>query len=228
MQGPISFSPDGNKVALIAEGGIWIAYTNGDDPVRVPNATEKMGYIRWAPDGKTLLVDTPSGWALLKNPETEGIIVPLLDDSSSTRYRHWSIDFSPDITHIALLSDKQIEIISVDGTGSSRVLDLKELQLSGSHSLKWSPDGKNLAFMGKNETDDRVSFPDGKWQIFNIPANGGQPIRVAPDDNDYKFGLSWSPDGKWIAYSPMVPVKVRPESSIWEADFEEILEKAGK
>jgi hypothetical protein len=37
--------------------------------------------------------------------------------------------------------------------------------------------------------------------------------------------LSWSPDGKWIAYNPYKPVKVRPESTIWEADFEEIKEK---
>jgi Tol biopolymer transport system component len=40
--------------------------------------------------------------------------------------------------------------------------------------------------------------------------------------------LSWSPDGKWIAYSPEKPVKVRPQSTIWEADFNEIKEKLAK
>jgi len=32
-----------------------------------------------------------------------------------------------------------------------------------------------------------------------------------------------SPDGKWIAYSPEVVDKVRPESTLCEADFDEIL-----
>jgi hypothetical protein len=54
---------------------------------------------------------------------------------------------------------------------------------------------------------------------------GGPANRVAPNDNDWKAELSWSPDGNWIAYSPSKPVKVRPESTIWEADFEEIIEK---
>jgi Tol biopolymer transport system component len=58
--------------------------------------------------------------------------------------------------------------------------------------------------------------------------NGNPPVRIAADDDDYKDFLSWSPDGKWIAYSPEKPVKVRPESTIWEADFDEIIERITK
>ena len=50
------------------------------------------------------------------------------------------------------------------------------------------------------------------------------------DENleDFKYGLVWSPDGKWIAYSVDRSVKVRPESTMWEADFNEVIEKLAK
>ena len=42
------------------------------------------------------------------------------------------------------------------------------------------------------------------------------------------INFSLSPDGKWIVYSPEVAFKVRPENTLWEADFDEILEKLAK
>ena len=224
-EGPTPISPDGKKVALIHEGNIWIAFTNGDDPIQITNTVEKEGYIRWTPDGKALLFGTPSGWGLLKNPETEGKVIQLLDEGHEIECPHWNISFSPDNTRFAILTNEKIKIISLNGSTSNQVLSFKSLELVECFSLTWSPDGKNLAFIGKKESDDLVSFPEGKYQIFYIPVNGGQPIRIAQDDDDYKWGLSWSHDGKWIAYGPEKPVKVRPESTIWEADFEEVKEK---
>ena len=87
---------------------------------------------------------------------------------------------------------------------------------------------KNIAFIGIKGAEYSGLFPEDKYQTYNVPVNGGQPIRIAPDDTDAKDFLSWSPDGKWIAYSPEVAVKVRPESTLWEADFNEVLEKLAK
>jgi hypothetical protein len=52
-------------------------------------------------------------------------------------------------------------------------------------------------------------------------------ITQLTDENleDFKYGLVWSPNGKWIAFGPENAVKVRPESTIWEADFDELLNK---
>jgi Tol biopolymer transport system component/TolA-binding protein len=228
-EGPSAISPDGGKVALIHEGIIWVALTNGTDPVQVSDTAEKVSYIRWTPDGKAMLFSTPSGWRLLKNPGPQSRIVKLLDNGQEIKCRFWSVDVCLDNSRFAVVSDKQIKIIPFDGSKSSQTLDISKLDLTqDGYWLKWSPDGKNLAFIGVKKTDDPVLFPDGRWQIYSIPVNGGQPIRVAPDDDDYKDFLSWSPDGKWIAFSPMKPVKVRPESTLWEADFEEIKEKLAK
>jgi Tol biopolymer transport system component/TolA-binding protein len=226
---PTTFSPDGMKVGLIYKGNIWIAFTNGNDPVQVTDLQENVGYIRWTDDENVILFSTPEGgWSLLVNPGQDAKIVRLLDQGKKIECRHWNIEISPDNTRFAVLTDENIKIIPLNDEGPPEVLDISSLKLTSCYDLKWSPDGKNLAFIGTKETDDYASYPDGKSQIYKIPVNGDPPVRIAADDDDFKDFLSWSPDGKWIAYSPMKPVKVRPESTMWEADFNEIIEKLAK
>jgi len=226
-EGPSTLSPDGEKLALIYEGNIWMAFTNGNDPIQVTDFHEEVGYVEWTTDGEALLFSNSSGWRLLSNPGPDGKIIKLLDEGKEIEGYHWNVDISPDKSRFAFSNDEQIKIISLDESKSGQILGLNELGLIEFGELKWSPDGENLAFIGtKERTADPIStFHERRCQIYNISMNGGPPIRVAPDDDDWKDGLSWSPDGKWIAYSPQKPVKVRPASSIWVTDFKEILDK---
>lgn len=214
-----SLSPDGEKAALVHEGDIWIAFTNGDDPVRIP---QKADYLRWTHNGTALLLNE-SGWSLLENPGPQGRLIELLDDGKEIECRWNRIDISPDNTRCAIISDDQIRIIPLDKKGPTRILDIGEFKDCG--SIKWSPDGQNLAFVGMKETDDPVHFPDGRPHIYTISLDRGKLVRVASDDDDYKEELSWSPDGKWLAYGVERSVKVRPESTIWAADLDEIIKK---
>jgi len=226
-EGHSTLSPDGERIGLTSEGDIWIAFTNGNDPIQVTDFQDEVGYLEWTIDGEGLLFSTPSGWRLLENPGPQQQIIKLLDEGKEIEGYSWDIDVSPDKSRFAYSTDEQIKIIPLDASKSGQILDLKELDLIQFNEVKWSPDGENLAFIGtKERTDDPVSTYHGRRnQIYNISMNGGLPIRVAPDDDDGKDELSWSPDGKWIAYSPGKPVKVRPESTIWEVDFEEIIDK---
>jgi Tol biopolymer transport system component len=52
--------------------------------------------------------------------------------------------------------------------------------------------------------------------------------KIATDDDGAKYWLSWSPDGKWISYNSDGSVKVRPEGTLWEADFDEIVKNASR
>ena len=56
---------------------------------------------------------------------------------------------------------------------------------------RWSPDGTTLAF---------ESLRSGNWDIWTIPADGGEATRLTVSDAD-EFTPRWSPDGTQLAYS---------------------------
>jgi Tol biopolymer transport system component/DNA-binding winged helix-turn-helix (wHTH) protein len=99
-----------------------------------------------------------------------------------------SPDYSPDGTRIAFQSTRSgtatIWTCLSDGTRCDRFTDMH------SGSPRWSPDGQWLAF---------DSHATGNWDVLVMPANGGQPQRIAPHSaND--FLPSWSRDGKSIYF----------------------------
>lgn len=66
---------------------------------------------------------------------------------------------------------------------------------SGVHdrNVKWSPDGKNLAY---------ISDKDGEFEIYIRNQDGTEePIQITSNTGSYIFDLEWSPDSKNILYS---------------------------
>ncbi len=82
----------------------------------------------------------------------------------------------------------EIELVDV-ATRSVRSLTYNR---EGISNLQWSPDGNRLGFIAED--------PESKKpQIFVMPMNGGDPVRIT----DSKTGVeefSWSPDGKQVAF----------------------------
>jgi Tol biopolymer transport system component len=61
----------------------------------------------------------------------------------------------------------------------------------GIWSPRWSPDGKRIAFMGKEE---------GKlWKIYVVSAEGGTPQQLVPGERN-QADPSWSPDGQSMLF----------------------------
>jgi len=56
---------------------------------------------------------------------------------------------------------------------------------------RWSPDGTKVAFSAHQ--------PGGHWQIFVVPAEGGDAQQLTSGDSNHDDG-SWSPDGNSMAF----------------------------
>ena len=122
------------------------------------------------------------------------------------------------ISEFAMYVDgERLEGQILDKDQARRIADLKALAIDSILDLRWSPDGRRLAFSSYN-------YATGKpGPIFVISAEGGEITRLATDDSGEKDYLYWSSDGKWISYNSDGMVKTRPEGAIWEADVSELL-----
>jgi dipeptidyl aminopeptidase/acylaminoacyl peptidase len=83
---------------------------------------------------------------------------------------------------------QEIDLIQV-ADGAIRKLTFQRKGLS---SLRWSPDGKQLAFLAK---DPKTK----KTQLFVMPMNGGDAVRITHSKTGVD-SYAWSPDGKKFAY----------------------------
>lgn len=85
-------------------------------------------------------------------------------------------------------SKEEIDLVSV-ADASIRSLTFER---EGISNLRWSPDGKSLAFIAK----DADSKQD---QIYIMPMDGGDAVRITDSQTGVEE-FSWRPDGKKIAF----------------------------
>ena len=125
-------------------------------------------------------------------------------DGSQIIYTRWWVDKMNDRWKASLW------LMNADGTRNRWLLDAS--------TARWSPDGSRIAWVAQGE-------PTGS-QIFvrYMDAEGAktQVTRVEHGPS----GLSWSPDGEWLAFSMLVPeagslsaaVPGRPSGATWAAE----------
>jgi len=165
-------------------------------------ATEPLSRPRPRPWGKVLagaavLLLTGvivSRWPTARAPRPPLQIVPVTTDPGLET----SPALSPDGHLIAYMSQAQ--------THSRPELYVKQVGLGSAVRLGegawpvWSPDGRQIAFVGLGE---------GALALYTVPALGGAVRHVAAFRRGYGEALSWSPDGQTLA----VPMRGESEAS---------------
>ena len=107
--------------------------------------------------------------------------------------------WSPDHDRIAFLSwSRRIVVVDADGSARSVIYRLPR-RFEGITGLAWSPDGTRLAFATAREKGrDHPGGPRDCGQIRWISSGGG-PTHVVINGEPHITGISWSPDGGWLA-----------------------------
>ncbi len=106
---------------------------------------------------------------------------------------------SPDGKQIAIIvsrynweKDSVEQQIDLVGAADSSVRSLTYHRSSISN-ITWSPDGNRLGFLARDNKTD-------KPQIYIMPMNGGDPVRITDSKTGVKE-FTWSPDGSTIAFA---------------------------
>jgi dipeptidyl aminopeptidase/acylaminoacyl peptidase len=148
---------------------------------------------------------------------------PFTSGASRDKTPRWS----PDGTRVAFVthredSGSQLYVLPVFGGGEPVCLASSPEEID---DLAWSPDGRTIAFGARERDESRYGKTKPKDQaprrithlyyrsdgagyvvdrprhLFTVPTDGSAKASALTDGAWGDSGLSWSPDGKWIAFA---------------------------
>lgn len=208
--GSPQFSPDGRRVAFIADRGeatdIAVVGIGGDDwPQRISRGEGVTIDPQWSPDGtKIAYVEfgQPSyPWhdtKILVADLTSGAIETLVDwPDISTLAPRWS----PDGATIAFTADRSgwANLWAIDATGGA-ARQLVDDRWEHAEPT-WAPDGRSIVY---------TRNVDGSVHLMRVGADGGTPETLA-DGPGVHSNPAFSPDGAQLLFghnSPVAPPNV--------------------
>jgi eukaryotic-like serine/threonine-protein kinase len=191
-----SISPDGKMLAFTAEQGkrnqIVVRFLTGTSSSPLPVTTDDADHQlpRWSPDGSALLYFSPAGPG-----EIQGAIYRIPTLGGPPQRVIGSIgggDVGPNGRVACFrLENDHIQLVTSTLEGSEIQL-VAELPTRYHAYPRWSPDNQWIAFQAG----------DGfRWDVYVVPARGGQPPIPLTNDNRIIRGLSWLPDSTGIVYA---------------------------
>jgi Tol biopolymer transport system component len=217
-------SPDGNKLAFMSEGAVWVVPLHGKvdpdiagEPVRlaeVPGIWYESNMMAWSADGNWIAVYGGGN----QSDSDEGSIVSVLPVAGGTprvvrlpeQGGHlWSyrLSLSPD-SQILAFSARELRkprkkrsdpldryICTIPTAGG----EPKQVSSGWGRMPSFSPDGETIAYVDsvrKNWQGTERYLLGG--ELWIVPSEGGTPVKLASVEGRLR-GPVWSPDGKYIA-----------------------------
>lgn len=192
----LSLSPDGKKVAVAARGEIFAASAkDGGDAVRVTTTPAAESYVTWSADSKRLVYSSE------RNGSMEIFQYDFTTETETQLTRGSNMDaspvFSPDGKSLAFIrNSRSLMVLDMASKEEREVSKLYSdpAPLLGGDTVKWSPDGKWLAFL--TVSPETRSYTN----VSVVPATGGTARPISFLANSNSGSLVWSPDGSYILF----------------------------
>jgi Tol biopolymer transport system component/C-terminal processing protease CtpA/Prc len=185
----IAPSPDGQEIAFVLRGEIFVASTEFGDTRRITDSPRLERSVSFSPDGKRLLFAGEEGgtWNLYEARVDDEKASPYFFSAAKTHittllknsHENFQPRYSPDGKEVAYLEDRvTLKVLDI-ATRQSRVVlpgDMNYSYQDGDQWFDWSPDGKWLlaTFVDKNRWSSEIGLVEaqGKLPLLNVTRSG--------------------------------------------------------
>ena len=215
----IAVSPDGDEIAFVLKGDVYVTSVEYETTKRVTNTPEYERNIDFAPDGRSIAYASERNglWQIYQtsivSKDEDGFAYatelkeePLAQSEATSFYPK----YSPDGKSLAFLRNRtEICVLDLKSGKVHTAMDGKyEYSYSdGDQSFSWSPDSRwiltgYIGTGGWNHKDLAMVKADGSGQIHNLTnsgysegngqwALGGKAMMFISDRNGYRSHGSW-------------------------------------
>jgi serine/threonine-protein kinase len=197
--GQFAVSPNGTLVYVT--GGIapdqvnelvWVA--RDGTPQTIPASQGEYGAPRLSPDGTKVAMFTAAsvntgGERVLLYDLARNLLSPLTPQQERVQWGLWSPDGTRIVYQTLLAGRAPLTIRNADGTGSAD--QLLQAPTPPQTPNSWSKDNKIAFTQGTPATRSDI------W-VVDVASRRAEPLIATPASERYP---SFSPDGKWLAYS---------------------------
>jgi dipeptidyl aminopeptidase/acylaminoacyl peptidase len=200
-----SWSPDGQWIAFESkrdgdeETQIWVIPVAGGEARRLTKVPTGAASARWFPDSRSIafiswvwkdLTSWDDQGKRLKERKDSKVSAKVWDKPIIRYWDHWVEDRDPHLYAVPIDGGDPRPITAATGRSLPR-------EEPGTDSYDISPDGAEVAFVSDV---DRTGV-DQNYDVFTVPAGGGEVRNVSPENPADDFSPLYSPDGKWLAFA---------------------------
>jgi eukaryotic-like serine/threonine-protein kinase len=187
------WTADGRNFVFQARSNVWaiteksgLFQKSDRTPVQLTSGPMSFNTPIFSKDGKKLfVVGNLSRGELTRYDVKSGQFAPFLSGISGDHAK-----FSRDGQWVAYVSYPEGDLWKCKADGNERV-QLTSPPLRA-FLPEWSPDGKRILFFSRIQGKETT--------IYTVPADGGTPVRMMPENSGDAWDASWSADGNKIVF----------------------------